>query len=74
MWALPALVREQKDVGVLMTIPNPFRAVWGYLRGDDLKAADARAIAAHAEQTALPAGQAPVTPSARVPARWERVL
>ena len=63
-----------------MIIPNPFRAVWGYLRGDDLKAADARAIAAYAAQTALPAGQAPVTPvtpvtaSARVPARWERVL
>jgi hypothetical protein len=60
-----------------MTIPNPLRAVRGYLRGDDLKAADARAIAVHAAQTALPAGQAPVTPvtpSARVPARWERVL
>ena len=29
-------------------IPNPFRAVWGYMRGDDIKAADERAIAAHA--------------------------
>jgi hypothetical protein len=51
------------------TIPNPVRALWGYLHGDDLKAADARAVAHHA---ARPAGRAPSTEettSARVPTR-----
>jgi hypothetical protein len=38
------------------TITNPVRALWSYLRGDDLKAADARAVA---HRAALPAGQAP---------------
>ena len=49
-------------------ISNPLRAMWGYLRGDDLKAADARAVAAHA---ALAAGRAPApeeATSAQVPA------
>jgi hypothetical protein len=52
-----------------MTIPNPLRAVWGYMRGDDIKAANARAVAAHAAQVALPAGQAPIAASAPAPTR-----
>jgi hypothetical protein len=46
-------------------IPNPFRAVWGYLRGDDLKAADERAIAAHAAlvRGAAREGSAPLAPA-----------
>ena len=39
-----------------ITFTNPLRALWGYLRGDDLKAADARSVAAG---PALPAERAP---------------
>ena len=36
----------------MRAIPNPLRAVWSYLRGDDLKAADQRAVNAHTARTA----------------------
>ena len=44
-----------------ITITNLTRAVWGYLHGDDIKAADARAIAANMA-AAGPAG--PAAPAA----------
>jgi len=38
----------RKEYGELMTFLNPARAVWHYLRGEDIKAADRRAIEANA--------------------------
>ena len=46
-----------------MKIPNPVRAVWRFMRGEDIKDANRRAIAANVARNEV-APVAPATPAA----------
>jgi hypothetical protein len=50
-----------------MRMLNPVRAIWRYMRGDDIREADTRAIAAHAAEAA--AGTTGVVASPRDPVK-----
>ena len=56
----------QRRQGAVMRMLNPARAIWRYMRGDDIREANARAIAAHAAEEAA-AGTTGTVPAPRDP-------